>query len=178
MAAENYNPTGAEEMEVRIWEYIDGLTTSTEKAGIEKLLEENAVWKEKYHELLHLHQSLNLVELEQPSLRFTRNVMEEISRHSIAPAARKYINNKVILGIGIFFITTIIGFLIYGIGQIDWSVASDNKSFTGVDLTKVDFTSIFSNNFVNIFMMLNVVLGLMLIDRFLEKKKKAFMNEA
>ena len=176
MAAENNNPAGIEEMEARIWEYIDGLTPGSDKPAIQKLLAENAVWKEKYQELLQLHQTLNLVELEQPSLRFTRNVMEEISRQSIAPAARKYINNKVILGIGIFFVTTIIGFLIYGIGQIDWTVASDNKSITGIDLTKVDYTGIFSNNFVNIFMMLNVVLGLMLLDRFLENKKKSFVN--
>jgi regulatory protein YycI of two-component signal transduction system YycFG len=36
----------------------------------------------------------------------------------------------------------------------------------------------FNNTFVNVFMMLNVVLGLMLLDRYLDRKKKELMKEA
>ena len=100
------------EMEVQLWEYIDGFSNEAEKSAIEKLIAENAEWKAKYHELLEVHQSLNLVELEAPSLRFTKNVMEEIAKYQIAPATKTYINSKIIWGIGVFFITMIVGFLI------------------------------------------------------------------
>ena len=98
-------------------------------------------------------------------MRFTQNVMEEIAKYQIAPATKKYINNKVIWGIGIFFITIMSGFLIYGFGQVDWSDKS--SSIIGVDLGKVDYSKFFNNTYINIFMMMNVVLGLMLLDRVL-----------
>ena len=143
---------------------------------MEKLIAENVVWKQRYHELLDLHQSINLIELEQPSLRFTKNVMEEIARYQIAPATKKYINNKIIWGIALFFGTLIIGFLIYGISQINWAAGTDSQSTIGIDFTQVDYSRVFNNNFVNIFMMLNIVLGLMLLDRYLNNRKKAMMN--
>jgi len=160
------------DIEVRLWEYIDGLSSNEEKTVIEKLVSENAEWKAKYHELLEVHQSLNLVELEEPSLRFTKNVMEEIAKYQIAPATKTYINSKVIWGIGIFFLAMIVGFLVYGIGQIDWTTAGDSKSTLGVDLTKIDYSQMFNSNLMNGVMMLNVVLGLVLLDRYLSNKNK------
>jgi len=160
------------DIEVRLWEYIDGLSSNEEKTVIEKLVDENAEWKAKYHELLEVHQSLNLVELEEPSLRFTKNVMEEIAKYQIAPATKTYINSKVIWGIGIFFLAMIVGFLVYGIGQIDWTTAGDSKSTLGVDLTKIDYSQMFNSNLMNGVMMLNVVLGLVLLDRYLSNKNK------
>jgi hypothetical protein len=166
------------EMEARLWEYIDGADEPADHSTIEKLIAENALWKAKYHELLELHQSINLTGLEQPSLRFTKNVMEEISKYQITPAARNYINNKVIWGIGIFFLAMILGILVYGIAQIDWSAASNSKSALGIDLNKVDYSRIFNNSFVNIFMMLNVILGLFLLDRYLSNKNKQLVNNS
>lgn len=160
------------DIEVKLWEYIDGFSNDAEKSAIEKLIAENAEWKAKYHELLEVHQSLNLVELEEPSLRFTKNVMEEIARYHIAPATRTYINKKVIWGIGLFFVTMIIGFLVYGFAQIDWTVAGETKNPLGVDLTKVDYSQMFNNNLMNGVMMLNIILGLFLFDRYLSNKNK------
>jgi hypothetical protein len=165
------------EMELRLWEYIDGFCDETESSVIRRLVADNTEWKNKYHELLQVHESLNLAELEEPSLRFTKNVMEEIAKYQIAPATKNYINKKVIWGIGFFFIAVIIGFLVYGIGQVNWSAAGDSTSTFGFDLNKVDYTRMFNNNFVNVFMMLNVVLGLMLLDRYLSNKKKQLMKQ-
>jgi hypothetical protein len=161
-----------EGMEVRLWEYIDGFSNDAGKSAIEKLIAENAEWKAKYHELLEVHESLNLVELEGPSMRFTKNVMEEIAKYQIAPATKTYINSKIIWGIGIFFIAMIVGFLIYGFAQIDWTVAGETKNPLGVDLTKVDYSRMFNNTLMNGVMMLNVILGLFLFDRYLSNKNK------
>lgn len=165
------------DIEIRLWEYIDGFSDAEEQSVIERLIAENAEWKAKYHELLEVHDSINLSELEQPSLRFTKNVMEEIARYQIAPAAKSYINSKVIWGIGIFFITVIVSFLVYGISQIDWS-AGNPQSNMGDYITSIDYSKMFNNTFVNIFMMLNAVLGLMLLDRYLNNKRKSMMPNA
>ena len=166
------------EMEARLWEYIDGLSAPAERSAIEKLIEENSEWRIKHKELLEVHQLLQSTDLEEPSLRFTKNVMEEISKLQLTPATRKYINKNIIWGIVIFFITMIVGFLIYGIAQIDWTVASDSKSTMGIDISKIEFGKMFNNTFVNVFMMMNIVLGLMLLDRYLNNKKKKLLGES
>jgi len=162
-------------MDDRLWEFIDGQSSMEEKSAIEKLIETNKQWKEKYHELLELHQLVQSSTLDEPSLRFTKNVMEEIAKYQIAPATKAYINNKIIWGIGIFFITLIIGFLIYGFGQVDWN-ANDNT--LPIDISKVNYGKFFNNTYVNVFMMINVVLGLMLLDRYLAAKRKKLQKEA
>jgi hypothetical protein len=161
-----------QQMEERLWSYIDGACDAEEKSAIEKLLDSNVEWRSKHRELLDVHQLLHSTELEEPSMRFTRNVMEEIGRLQIAPATKNYINKKIIYGIGAFFIVMIAGFLVYGFSQINWSAAGDSNSIISVDFSKVNFNVLFSNTYVNMFMMLNVVLGLMFLDKYLSDKKK------
>ena len=164
-------------MEQQLWDYIDGTATAEERSAVERHLADNQLWREKYRELLDINELMKSAELEQPSLRFTRNVMEEIARHHIAPATRKYINNRIIFSIAAFFITSIIGFVVYGFAQIDWSTG-ESDPVKGIDFTQVDYSQVFNNNLMNIFMMVNVVLGLMLLDRYLNNKKKKYLEKA
>ena len=168
-------PTGQNEIEERLWSYIDGIATADEKNVIDQLLLDNSAWKAKYHELLELNQLLQASELEAPSMRFGKNVMEEITRLHIAPATRTYINKKIIWAIGVFLITIIIGFLIYGFGQMKWTAGEGTA--ISVTLDKVDMSKFFNNSWVNAFMMINVVLGLFLLDNYLSAKRKEYRKE-
>ena len=163
------------DIEERLWNYIDGTSAGAERSAIEQLLQSNAAWKAKYHELLEVNKLLQSSELEAPSMRFTKNVMEEIAKLHIAPATKTYINKKIIWGLGIFFITMVIGFLIYGFGQIDWTTKGDTT--VSDYLSKVDYNKFFNNTYMNVFMMINVVLGLFLLDRYLANKRKKFREE-
>ena len=165
------------DIEQQLWEYIDGISSTEEKSAIEKLLETNLEWKNKYHELLQVSQLLKSSELEHPSMRFTQNVMDTIAKYHIAPATKQYLNNRVIWGIGIFFLTMIIGFLVYGLGQVNWESGEAGKNSLGVDLPKMDISKFFNNNWVNGFMMVNIVIGLALLDRVLANKRKQFRNK-
>ena len=162
-------------IEKQLWDYIDGLSSGEERTSIERSLQTNLDWKNKYQELLEVQHLIKSSELEQPSMRFTKNVMEEIAKFHIAPATKNYINNRIIWGIGAFFITLVVGFIIYGVSQIDWNLQDNSKPI--VDLSKVDYGRIFNNNFVNVFMMVNVVLGLVLLDRVLANKRKKFQRD-
>jgi hypothetical protein len=168
--------TGDNDMEMRLWDYIDGFSDPSEKVIIEGFISENIEWRNKYKELLQMHQSINMTELEQPSMRFAKNVMEEIARHQIAPATKTYINQKIIWSIGAFFIAMIVGYLAYGISQINWSAGNSNKS-TGIYFTQIDYSGMFNNSLLNAFMMVNVILGLMLFDRYLNSRKKKFQDQ-
>ena len=163
-------------IEERLWNFIDGSATTDEKTVIEKLLETDVAWKAKYSELLQVNDLLKSSELEAPSMRFSKNVMEEISKLHIAPATKTYINNKIIWGIGFFFIALLVGFLIYGFGQMEWT--SGSESSISKNISKIDLSKFFNNSFVNVFMMINVVLGLFLLDNYLNIKRKAFRKEA
>jgi hypothetical protein len=70
----------------------------------------------------------------------------------------------------------IVGFLIYGIGQIDFS--SGEEVSWSKNISKIDFSKIFSNTWVNAFMMINVILGLVLLDSYFTNKRKEFRKEA
>jgi hypothetical protein len=167
-------------MEDRLWDFIDGTSGAEEKSFIEQLLESNMEWRAKYKELLEVHQLMsNHIELDEPSMRFTQNVMENISKFHIAPAAKSYINKKVIWGIGIFFLLSIAGFLIYGLGQVNWStVSGDSNLISGInkDINKFDFSKLFNSTYTNAFLLINVILGLALLDMYLGKKKKQLRN--
>jgi hypothetical protein len=173
----SYHTPFGQEDEAHLWEYIDGSAQASETLAIKKLIEENAVWREKYSELLAVHQMLQSSELEEPSMRFTKNIMEEISRLHIAPAAKTYINKKVIWGIGGAFIAMIVGFLIYAIAQINWSEGSSDTSM-GFDLTRIDYSKMFNNNLMNAFMMVNIVLGLIFLDRYLANKRNKLIEKS
>lgn len=159
-------------IEEKLWNYIDGSVSAEEKSFVDELLATNAEWRTKYAELVDIHQLMkDHIELEEPSMRFTQNVMEEISRLYITPAASSYINKNIIRGIGLFFITMIIGLLGYSFGQINWNEPS-NTRLPNYDITGFDWSKLFNSTYMNIFIMINIVLGLMLLDMYLTKRKK------
>ena len=167
-------------IEERLWEYIDGLCSAEDRLFIDELIATNQEWKTKHKELLELQNLLShQLELDEPSMRFTQNIMEAISKHHIAPAAKSYINKKIVWGIAGFFICSIIGLLIAGLAQMDWSSATGTSS-TQIDLSKlnnVNFSGFFNNTFTTVFMMINVVLGLVLLDMYLNRKKQALRSK-
>lgn len=170
----NHSPmeegAGDFEMEARLWDYIDGNGDAEERSFVEQLIASHQEWKAKYSELLEVHQMVSgHMELDEPSMRFTRNVMEEIGKYQIAPAAKNYINKKVIWGIGIFFLATIVAFVVYGMSQVNWAASSSFGS--KYDLSKIEWNRFFNNTYTNIILMVNTVLGLMLLDMYLGKKK-------
>jgi hypothetical protein len=158
-------------MEERLWDFIDGSSQGEEKGFVEQLIATQEAWRKKYHELLEVQELLaHSLDLDEPSMRFSQNVMDQIARYQIAPATRTYINKKIIYGIGLFFLVMILGFLIYGFGQINWGDTSGGAISQYTD--KINWSKFFSNTYTNIFLMLNVVTGLMLLDMYLNKKRK------
>jgi len=159
----------------RLWDYIDGFCSQEEKGFVEALIATQQEWRDKYHALLEVHQLMQQsLDLEEPSLRFSQNVMEEIALHKIAPAAKTYIDKRIIYGIGLFFMVMLTGFLLYGIGQINWTAGegATGSWWNKISFPKIEWGLFFNNTYVKVFMMVNAVLGLMLLDMYLERKKK------
>jgi hypothetical protein len=113
-------------------------------------------------------------ELDEPYMRFAKNVIEEIAKYKVAPATRTYINKKIIWGIGSFFIIVILGFLIYALSQIHLANTPAPKILTEYNSTvsKFDWSKLFSSTYTSIFMGINAILGLMMLDIYLTRKKQ------
>lgn|GEM_PF-83869 len=168
-------------MEDRLWDYIDGHCSPAERSAIEELLATNRDWQQKHRELLNLQQLLSSSELEAPSMRFAKNVMEEIARYHVAPATKSYVNKNIIRGIGAFFVTMILGVLTYLIVQFKWSTGFG--SGTGdlklpvekLGLNRLDnlnYSRVFNSTYLIVFLAIAVISGLMLLDMYLQQKKR------
>ena len=156
-------------MEERLWDYIDNRSSKDEIIIIERLIENEEKWKTTYKKLMGMNEALHLTELEQPSMRFTKNIMEKIATFNISPKAITYINKKIIWSIGALFIFIIASLLIYGFTKVEWS--ANSKSTLPFDVDSIHFGNLFNSTYLYIFMMINVVLGLMLLDKYLQRKK-------
>ncbi|HLZ89698.1 MAG TPA: hypothetical protein VKQ52_20735, partial [Puia sp.] len=135
-------------------------------------------------ELLNLQQLLNSSELEAPSLRFTRNVMEEIARYHVAPATKSYVNKNVIRGIGAFFLVMILGMMTWLFSQFKWTSGSGSGSggssfslpIDKLGLNRLDNETVskaFNGTTITLFMLVTVVLGFILLDMYLQQKKQS-----
>jgi hypothetical protein len=173
------------QMEERLWDYIDGLSSPTEQSAIEALIAENIEWQQRYKELLNIHQVMHETELDAPSMRFSKNVMEEIARLQVAPATKTYINKNIIRSIGAFLLTMIAGFLVYCLGQFKWSGPGSGSSSTflprydlNIDAKMKEFNwgKVFNSGYTNAFMLVLVVLGLVMLDMYLQRKKQQRQN--
>ena len=160
-----------ENMEERLWDYIDGLSSEQERSFIAKLIEENLAWRRKYHELMDVHQLMQQnIELDEPSMRFTQNVMDAVASENIAPAAKSYIKKSVIRGIAAFFLVSLAALLVYSFANVDWTEAS--KSAPAVQLPEVNIERYMNSTLFTSMAIITAVLALALVDMTLRRKQK------
>ncbi len=166
----------ASEKDRLLWAYIDGHCLPAEKELVEAHLLNDPVWKTDYEQLLAIHRQLpESILLSAPSLRFTKNVMEEIGRHRMAPAAATYINKKVIYGIAGFVLGLLLALTGYVMAATDWS--SVQWAAPGWKIDKLSpaipsFNWLSSPHLVTGFLIINALLALFLLDRLLAQRKR------
>ena len=91
-------------MELQIWEYLDGSSTTEERVRIERAIATDEEWKSKYDEIIRFHESLSgQLELEQTSMRFSKNVMDFVATMPLAKPMRAYIDKKVVYLVAALF---------------------------------------------------------------------------
>jgi hypothetical protein len=172
-------------MEDRLWDYIDGHSSAAERSAIEELLTTNRDWQQKHRELLNIQQLLNSSELEAPSMRFTKNVMEEIARYHVAPATKTYVNKNVIRSIGAFFMVMILGVLTYFMAQFRWTSTPSSSGGGNINLPverlklglnrldNVNVAKAFNSTYIILLLLIAVVLGFALLDMYLQQRKRS-----
>jgi hypothetical protein len=157
-------------IEMKLWSYIDGSVDDEERLRIEGLISSDTNWKRQYLLLLQLRDLLaEKLDIDHPSMRFSKNVMEQIADARIAKASRLYINKTIIVAITFFFLALITGLLIYGFTEVNWS---GGNSGIALDFLKIDVSRFLNEQSLNIFLMVNIVLAMILLDRYLSQRSQ------
>lgn len=150
-------------IEERLWEFIDGTCSADEKISIEKLLQADPAVKQLYEEFLSMSNSLKAKELEEPSMRFTQNVMDRIALESSPKPLVTKIDKRIINIISGFFILTLGALVIYSLTQINVGGRSWDFSF---NMPQLNWSAYFGSAFIQGAMVIFVIIGLFAVDRY------------
>jgi hypothetical protein len=152
-----------------LWSYIDGNCTTEEHSVITNRIAADDAFRLKYNDLLKLNNEFSLIELDEPSMAFTYNVIEDIRALEAQKPLKATINKRIILGIAMFFVSTILGLLLYTLYNVNWSIAGDTvmnvPKFKAPDLTRFNTRPVIEG-----FLFFDLVLVLFFFDHFLRRK--------
>ena len=156
-------------VEEKLWNYIDGTCSADEKKAIDILIAQDEVYRRKYEELMSLNHEFSKMELDEPSMAFTYNVMEGIrAEHALKPL-KAGIDQRIIKGIAGFFIVSILLLVIFVLSTLHLSTVN----FSGhlpESLKLPDMKNYFRGPVLEGFLFFDVVLGLFLLDAYLRKR--------
>ncbi|MFI5139522.1 MAG: anti-sigma factor family protein [Sphingobacteriales bacterium] len=159
-------------IEETLWNYIDGNCSPEEQKAIHALIAGDEAYRIKYQELLKLNTEFSAMELEEPSMAFTYNVMEAIRTEQAQQPLKAAINKRIIMGIAIFFMLTIVILLGFVLSNI--RLPSVNIAIPA-GLKMPEMKTYFTKPVIEGFLFFDVVLALYLFDTFLRRKGQ---NEA
>ena len=110
-------------IEEQLWDYIDGNCTVVEKMEIEAKIAANLQYSSAYKELLILHQDLGSIELEEPSMSFTRNIMEQVNLELKPVALKTKVDHRIIYSIGVLFVLSLVAIFGYVLATAELSIS-------------------------------------------------------
>jgi len=158
------------DIEEKLWEYIDGTCTPAGREAVEKLIAGNESYRRKYEELLAFNREISTgMELDEPPMAFTYNVMDAIRTEYATQKPLKTQINKSLVGlISGFFMLTLIITLIMVLVNFNWSASS----IAGPHPTNLpDFKKLLGAGVIKAFLFFDTVLLLFLLDRSLHFRK-------
>lgn len=125
-----------EDIEIQLWDYIDGTCSDADRARISLLVDTDSTWKQLYDEAMATHSTMqtNLAPIPAGNT-FTDSVMAQL-----APAAKpgmKKLLNLSIKAVACFFIVAVLGLSVYAAAVTDWGFST---SASAIALPKFKFS--------------------------------------
>ena len=156
-------------IEQQVWEYLDGTCTEQEHKKIGHLIETDRTYNTVYSELKSLHFDLSGIELDEPSMGFTRNVMDKIAAAPMPGSMRSLVDKRIIYSIAAFFALSLLVLLATIFSQVDWTQASSTV-LPEYKIPKVDYLSFMNDTFLRVFLFADLILGLYFLDSVMRKR--------
>lgn len=151
------------EIEEQLWSYIDNSCSEAERIRMDENIATSPMWQNTYHKLLSIHQQLQAITPEQPSMRFTKNTMEQLADLRIAPKINYTVNSNIIKGALAASAMLLAAFFAYIIIAADWTTPAATNDF----LDKINVSTVMYSTLFTI-----VILLLILIDTSLRSAKQ------
>jgi anti-sigma factor RsiW len=149
----------------KLFSYLDGQLTDQERQNVEKLLESNPALKAKLQEYKQMDAMLKGIRLEEPAKNFTQVLMQRLDRPATSVLT---IRNSLLLlagimiAVGICVLLLSAGFFDQDRTTIDLNtVAIKNKYIQN----SIPVVSISGKLIVNVVILLNLVLAFLVLDR-------------
>jgi hypothetical protein len=157
-------------MEEEIWDYIDGNASPAQALSVAAKIAADPAYGSLYKELLAINAQMSEIELEEPSMSFTRNVMEQV-KLEIAPVSLKTkVDTRIIYGITAFFVCAIMAILTYVFSNSTFTLP-DLKLTTGFQMEQIDFSKYVTPAFIKGFLFIDLLLALVFLDSFLRRRR-------
>jgi len=156
-------------IEEKLWNYIDGTCSEQDRKAVDILIAQDEVYRRKYQELLALNQAFSKMELDEPPMAFTYNVMEAIRAEHAQQPLKAGINKRVIKSISGFFIVSIALLLTLAIINVHTSSANISVHLPD-NLRLPDIKNYLNKPVLEGFLFFDIVLGLFLFDAWLRRK--------
>ncbi len=153
-----------------LWNYIDGNCTPDEQKAVNALIAGDEAVRIKYNELLNVDAAFSAMELDEPPMAFTYNVIEAIRTEQAQKPLKATINKRIILGIAIFFGFTILALLIFTLTNINWAGQAGSINITA-GLKMPAISTFITKPVIQGFLFFDIIMGLFLFDAYLRGKK-------
>jgi hypothetical protein len=160
-------------IEEKLWNYIDGSCTPAEQKAIAMLIEQDEAYRKKYNELLLLNNEFAAMELDEPSMAFSYNVMETIRTEHAKQPLKAAVDKRIIWGIASFFVLTLSALVIYMFSSVNWSAGNGVQIPEQLNIQLPHVNTFFTGPVVKGFLFFDVVMGLFLLDYYLRRKTTA-----
>jgi hypothetical protein len=154
-------------IEEQIWDYIDGGCDAAERIEIAAKIDSDPIYRSTYEELSQVHEMIASEPLNEPSMSFTRNVMEKVQLEVAPVSLKTKVDSKIIYSISGFFLLSILAIFIYAIVNSSTSVPEFNLPEMHID---IDVTRYVTPLSVKVFLFVDLILALMYFDRLLRRK--------
>lgn len=157
-------------IEEEIWDYIDGNSSAAQRLTMEAKIASDPIYRSLYEEFLDINAQMAGMDLEEPSMSFTRNVMEHV-KLEIAPVSLKTkVDKRIIYSISAFFICTILAI-------VGYIVANSDVTFQSIKLanfsaaSSLDFSKYITPTFIKVFLFVDMLLAFAYLDSLLRRKR-------
>ena len=158
-------------IEQKVWDYLDGLGNTEERIEMERLIQSDPDYQAAHESLSEINNSLVNMDTEQPSLAFTRNVMDQLKGEPVPGSVKSLVDKRIISGLFFFFLTSIVILLAILLIQIEWGQSSQINNYS-FQLPVVNFSSFINDWTIKGFYFVDAVIILYFFDHFLRRKNK------
>lgn len=150
-----------------IWAYIDGSCSAEERQRIAVKIESNEDYAVAYQELLKLNELMASEDLEEPSMSFSRNVMDAVALEIAPKRLKTRVNNKIIFAIASFFVLSILAIMVYAFANSETGISAPELPGFNLNFNTGNYIT---PTFIKGFLFFDLMLALLYVDRLLRRR--------